>query len=548
MRPPAIAADHRAAPQAAATVLVVDDTETKRYILGSWLRRAGHRVVEAATGAEALDLAFAAADEGDALDAAIVDVRLPDASGFEVCERLKSDARTASVPVVHVSASAITVGERAQGLYRGADAYLVDPIDPDVLLATLESALRYSRARRRAEHTAAVLSELARATMLVNAASTLEELGDAIVTGASLISRGPAASYVQGEGGITRRTLISEFGLDPQQGTVPPTLFDALSRLTNLHEGTGSKSVVISAENWLRTLPDSLAQGNVRLAICRTKASRPPTALAVPATAARDPEEERALRELARTGALAVEAFRSHAQEHALALSLQRTFLPSRLPSSDSVDIVVRYRPASDETEIGGDFYEAVPIGDRLLVAIGDVAGHSLHAATIMGELRHGLRAYASEGHEPHTILERLNAMLMRYHPYETATVCVLMLDPRTGTIDIANAGHLPPLIVTADGDTHYLTVAGALLGLEVPRPETVRHELPAKATILLYTDGLVEERTSDLDAGMARLRTETLGDESFRTDLNALADHLLSALEGDERDDIALLLLRRTG
>ncbi|MFI6978383.1 SpoIIE family protein phosphatase [Embleya sp. NPDC050154] len=531
-----------------ATVLVVDDTETKRYIIGSWLRRAGHRVLEAETGAQALDVAFGAADHGDPVDVAIVDVRLPDTSGFEVCERLKSDVRTASMPVVHVSASAITVSDRAQGLYRGADAYLIDPIEPEVLLATLQAALRYSRARRRAEHRVSVLSELARATMLVNAAGTLEELGNAIATGASLISRAPAASYIDGPGDSARRTVIGEYGVEPKQANVPPALFDALSRFTDLGEATGSTSVEITAEEWLRTLPDSLASGPVHLSMCRTKTARPPTALAVPADAARHPEERQALRELARTGALAVEAFRSYAREHALALDLQRSFLPSVLPVSDLVDIAVRYRPASDEAEIGGDFYEAVAIEDRLLVAIGDVAGHSLHAATIMGELRHGLRAYASDGHEPDAILERLNTMLTRYHRYETATVCVLMFDPRTGVIDLANAGHLPPLVLTEDGHAHYLVAGGPLLGLELPRPGTTRFELPEKATLLLYTDGLVEERGSDLDEGMERLRAETVRETTPRTDLAALADHLLSALQGDERDDIALLLLRRTG
>ena len=105
-------------------LLLVDDDEAKRYVLATWLRRAGHTVVEAATGREALELVAGA-------ELVVLDVNLPDISGIEVCRQIKNDARTAAIPVIQVSATAITVADRAHGLTEGADAYLIEPTEPD---------------------------------------------------------------------------------------------------------------------------------------------------------------------------------------------------------------------------------------------------------------------------------------------------------------------------------------------------------------------------------------------------------------------------------
>jgi DNA-binding response OmpR family regulator len=128
-------------------LLLVDDDEAKRYVLATWLRRAGHTVTEAQTGQEALHMVGAA-------ELVLLDVNLPDMSGFEVCRLIKSDPQTAGIPVIQVSATAVGVADRAHGLTQGADAYLIEPSEPEELLATVTAALRYSRARHRAERTA----------------------------------------------------------------------------------------------------------------------------------------------------------------------------------------------------------------------------------------------------------------------------------------------------------------------------------------------------------------------------------------------------------
>ena len=123
------------------------------------------------------------------------------------------------------------------------------------------------------------------------------------------------------------------------------------------------------------------------------------------------------LRQLAQSVALGVEALRSSAEEHLVALTLQRSFLPAALPTIPGMLMAFRYLPASDQAEVGGDFYEALPWRDGVLVAIGDVQGHSLAAATVMGELRHALRAFVSEGHSPLVITGLVNEVLRRFHP-----------------------------------------------------------------------------------------------------------------------------------
>ena len=164
---------------APAVVLVVDDDQAKRYLLTTWLRRAGHTVIEAGTGREALD-------EVSAAELVLLDVNLPDISGYEVCRRIKGDPSTAALPVIQVSATAIEVADRARGLTQGADAYLTEPTEPEELLAVVVAALRYYRARQRAERTAALLAALTSVALDINAADTFDGLARAAAAGAVL--------------------------------------------------------------------------------------------------------------------------------------------------------------------------------------------------------------------------------------------------------------------------------------------------------------------------------------------------------------------------
>jgi len=201
-----------------------------------------------------------------------------------------------------------------------------------------------------------------------------------------------------------------------------------------------------------------------------------------------------------------------------------------------------RYIPASDHAEVGGDFYEALRWRDQVLVAIGDVQGHSLHAATVMGELRHALRAFAAEGHPPLAITGLVNEVLQRYHPGIIASLCLVLLDPATGQMQIVNCGHMPMLLVDGAGAS-YVGEGGVVLGLPMHDPHTETAVLAAGGTALLFTDGLVEERTVFLDVNLDKLRV--VAEEVAGADVEAFANHLMSIF-GPGEDDVAMIALRR--
>jgi CheY-like chemotaxis protein len=505
-----------------ATVLVVDDSATKRYLLVSWLTRAGFTVRQAASGGEALRVL-----PGSGVDLVVLDVKLADMSGFDVCERIKTDPAYGALPVVHVSAHAVDVNDRTQGLNRGADAYLVEPIEPDELIATCQAVLRYYSARRRAEFLATRLVRLAEATLAINLASTLPELLEAAAAGAYDIFGGPVVVLAETADGDSLAAVGSPPVIRPWS---PPERNLAIGSLVRTDQPA----------DW--EVADWPEDEQVAVAATRLRIDRPSVYVAV-RSRSQTPGFP-VLRQLSQAVAAAVEAQRSYDEEHRIAITLQRSLLQSRLPSVPGVDTAVRYLPAGSQTEVGGDFYEVAMLDGRLLVAIGDVAGHSLHAATVMAEVRHAVRAYAVEGHPPGTVLALVNRFMRRVLPAESATLCLFTLDPVTGEVRMAGAGHLPPLLHTAEG-VSFLQPGGALLGINAPRPDDLEFVLPRGGTLVLYTDGLVERRDEDIDVGLAALRRVAA---EVDPDLEDFCDRLLLRLgaAGQADDDVAVVALRR--
>jgi GAF domain-containing protein/anti-sigma regulatory factor (Ser/Thr protein kinase) len=231
-------------------------------------------------------------------------------------------------------------------------------------------------------------------------------------------------------------------------------------------------------------------------------------------------------------------------REHRSAVALQRSLLPDRLPNLVGIDAAARYLPARDE--VGGDWYDVIDLpGGRVGLAIGDVAGHGLRAAALMGQLRTGLRAYALEGHPPGETLKRLDRLLQTISGRGMATAAYAVVDPATGALRYASAGHPPPVVVRGGEEASLLGVSAAPpLGT---LPFATYHEVEARLepgdTILLYTDGLVERRREALTNGLERLRALTA--------VLATADQLCQRVteqlvppEGGE-DDIAVVALR---
>jgi PAS domain S-box-containing protein len=234
-------------------------------------------------------------------------------------------------------------------------------------------------------------------------------------------------------------------------------------------------------------------------------------------------------------------------REHRIAETLQRSLLPDRLPEIPGVLLAARYVPASTDMEIGGDWYDVVQLPDgRVGLAIGDVAGHGLRAASTMGQMRMALRVCALEERSPTRVVTRLRHLVRGQLDSEFATLVYLVFDPDSGTVRFANAGHPPPLVVEGKEGASYLEGGlGPPLGA-VGFPDRyldVTYHLAAGSTLFLFTDGLVERRGATIRDGLDRLKALVAASDE---DLEAMCDHLLlSMVEGDVSDDVALLALR---
>ncbi|MHC3472507.1 SpoIIE family protein phosphatase [Streptomyces sp. 7R007] len=527
------------------TVLVVDDVAASRYAMESVLRRAGHRVVAVACGGEALRELDARRLKGTLPDVALVDVGLPDMSGFELCRRFKESPHTAGLPVVHFSAAAVPPADRCRGLDSGDEVYLTVPAEPEEIEAAVRAAVRTAQLRADSQALVRRLTLLSETIVGIQSARSLQELADAAADGTARVTGTPAAVFVLDQDdqlyrGLSRdRTSVAL----PDEGA-HRAVTALLRRLTRGQSGV--QITTVPAPLWPAGFFRPGVQHDARLALVVTQDGKAPVCLAAPTRGMRrvGPEAEALLAQLAEATALAAEPLLMYQVERHVALTLQHSFLPEphKLPELPGVDTVVRYVPASRQTEIGGDFYAVLRTKEGVLTAVGDVVGHSLEAATIMVEIRHALRAYCVEESDPAVLAERLDRMLQHYHPEVTATVCLVLLEPETGRTRIANAGHIPPLIVRDSGTADYAKAAGPLLGLGVPHPAPTELFLEPTDRLLMVTDGLIETRGTDLSVSMEHLRAAAVG---ALPGLDALCDTLLACFGHEREDDIAMLALR---
>ena len=247
----------------------------------------------------------------------------------------------------------------------------------------------------------------------------------------------------------------------------------------------------------------------------------------------------------AERAALAIGRARIVERERRIAETLQRSLLPHSLPVVEGLELEARFTPGAG-VMVGGDWYDALPLpGGRVAVVVGDVAGKGLRAAALMGELRAGLRAYAIEGGGPIETLARLDRLAER--SAHMATAVLMQVDPASGAAEYGSAGHLPPLLVRADGVATFLGggVSAPLLAFHDDVPAGTAALEPGDR-VVLYTDGLVERRFEVIDHGLERLR---LAAEGFPGGLDDLCDHLLDAMRGPAgapQDDIAMLAFAR--
>jgi PAS domain S-box-containing protein len=256
-------------------------------------------------------------------------------------------------------------------------------------------------------------------------------------------------------------------------------------------------------------------------------------------------EDESLLMLMADRAGLAIEHARAYERELSNVEMLQRSLLPDRLPALDGIQVAARYMPGG--ADVGGDWYDAIPLdGGRVGVAMGDVVGHGIGAAALMGQLRHAMRAYALEGHPPGGVLDRLDRVVRSLDGGQMATLLYLVMEPDHSSVRFANAGHVPPLVITPEGEAEYLEGApNPPLGVfETPSHSELTAELSPGSTIVLYTDGLVEERGVSIDQGLEALRLAAAQDACHPDELcDRLVDAMLAIHPAN--DDIAVLALR---
>ncbi|MEU3750874.1 MULTISPECIES: ATP-binding SpoIIE family protein phosphatase [Streptomyces] len=260
--------------------------------------------------------------------------------------------------------------------------------------------------------------------------------------------------------------------------------------------------------------------------------------------------------QLATHTALGIDKAVLYGREAYIADELQRTMLPDSLPQPTGVRLASRYLPAAETARVGGDWYDAIPLpGSRVALVVGDVMGHSMTSAAIMGQLRTTAQTLAGLDLPPQEVLHHLDEQAQRLGENRMATCMYAVYDPVSHRITVANAGHPPPILLHLGGRAEVLRVPpGAPIGVGGVDFEAVELDAPAGATLLLYTDGLVESRLRDVWTGIEQLRerlaaTAQLTGPDHSPPLEALCDDVLDMLgPGDRDDDIALLAARFEG
>jgi PAS domain S-box-containing protein len=249
--------------------------------------------------------------------------------------------------------------------------------------------------------------------------------------------------------------------------------------------------------------------------------------------------------EVAEHAAMCIDNARLYQRERRTTRTLQRSLLPVKLPTPPGMRIVHRYLPAAQISRVGGDWYDAIPLpGGQVALVVGDAMGHGTTAALVMGQLRTAIRILARLGLPPAELMCQLDQIAQDLTTTQFATCIYAVCDPTTRTLTIARAGHIPPILAHHDGTTQVIDLPPGLpLGVGGATYEASQVPMPVGSTLILCTDGLVEDRVRDLDSGIAMMRkslAETASDPDDR------CDAILETLRTSTSTDDATLLLAR--
>ncbi|WP_369251504.1 SpoIIE family protein phosphatase [Streptomyces sp. R41] len=349
--------------------------------------------------------------------------------------------------------------------------------------------------------------------------------------------------HVLGHRGYPDAHIVERFDGMPLSAQTPgthalnsgvPAFFDSLQQLERVYPSRNATPDGMAAWAYLPLIASGRPVGTCVLAYAQPHAF---------------PADERAvLTSLGGLIAQALERALLYDAKFKLAHGLQAALLPHSLPSLPSIEAAARYLPASQGMDIGGDFYDLMPSRGRAAAVIGDVQGHNVTAAGLMGQIRTAVRAYTTVGQSPEEVMRSTNRLLIDLGTDLFASCLYLRLDPAREVAVMARAGHPPPLLRRPDGKVRVLDLAGGpLLGIDASATyPTTEVPFTPGSVLALYTDGLIESPGVDIEdalADLGRQLAET-GDQPLDTLADSLVQHGETATQ-ERPDDVALLLLR---
>lgn len=461
-----------------ATILLVDDRRENLIALEAILSPLGHRLLTAGSGLEALKHLLSA-------DVALIllDVQMPGMDGFETARHIKERDRTRDIPIIFLTAFDRDAAHAIEGFSSGAVDYLPKPVDANLLRAKVEVFVDLFQKTRILQRQSELLGErldaqfqteahhfrkLADAALVINSTLALEDILKVINDSArEVISAHEAETLI----------FATEAAAPPETSRSCSAKYEAWNT-----EGRRVDLSSIYAMVWERDEPVRMtkreieanfasrglfgvAPGHPMLEgwLAAPLVGRTGRRLGIIQVADKvggdfTESDEVVLFQLAQLAAVAIENAERYQQEHLIAETLQRSLLPEALPVLPGLKLAARYLPGGAGSQVGGDWYDVITL-DRARVAltVGDVMGRGPHAAAVMGQLRTAVRAYATHGLGPAELMTSLDRLIQGLGETTMATAIYLVVDRRTWTAELVNAGHPPALLAPANGEVTFL-------------------------------------------------------------------------------------------